>query len=77
MAKWVQFSKNFDYPYSQRAGEVVAYTKSDEPVFIPVSHADAAIEAGVAEEVDAPEEEDANNGAPVATGRRRGRPPRG
>lgn len=74
MAKWMLFNKDFDYPYSARAGEVVAYRKSSEPVYIPIAHADAAVEAGVAEEVDAPEEENDGGGEPVTTGRRRGRP---
>ena len=73
MAKWMRFNKDFDFPYSGRLGEVVAYGKSDEPVFIPVAHADAALEAGVAEEVDAPDEE-VTGGAHET--RRRGRPPR-
>ena len=56
MAKWVKFSKNFDFSYSERPGEVVAYSKSDEAIRVPVAHADAAVEAGAAEEVDAPDE---------------------
>jgi hypothetical protein len=74
MAKWMQFSKDFDYEYSGRLGEVVAYKKSDQPVYIPVAHADAAVEAGVAEEVDAPAEDAA---AASESSPRRGRPRKG
>lgn len=47
---WVQFKKDFDFKHTQH--HLTAYKASKEPVLVTSKAAAAAIEAGVAVEVD-------------------------